>query len=93
MSKEEAMKELEIFIPRIANFVDVYVQDSGQEMAPPPRNGRKNVENWNGTICAIHDLEENIWTPQLGMKGKVDVTVEVKISRHKKELTKVSRML
>jgi DNA replication ATP-dependent helicase Dna2 len=93
MSKEEATKELEIFVPRIANFVDMYVQDSGQVMAPPPRNERNNVERYNGTICAIHDIEENIWTPQLGMKGKVDVTVEVKINRHKKDITKVSRIL
>jgi hypothetical protein len=92
MSKEEAMKELENFVPRIANFVDMYVQDSGQ-MARQPRNERNNVEKCNGTICAIHDIEENIWAPGLGMKGKVDVTVEVKINRHKKDLTKVSRML
>ncbi|KHJ87957.1 DNA replication factor Dna2, partial [Oesophagostomum dentatum] len=26
----------------------------------------------------VHDIEENIWVPQLGIKGKVDVTLKVK---------------
>ncbi|PNF13913.1 hypothetical protein B7P43_G09862 [Cryptotermes secundus] len=89
MSKEETMKELENFVPHIANFVDMYVQDLGHEMAPQPWNESNNVEKFSGTICAIHDIEENIWAPELGMKGKVDVTVEVKINRHKKDLTKI----
>lgn len=93
MSKEDALKELENFVPRIANFVDMYVQDSSHEMAPQPQNERNNVDKFNGTVCAIHDIEENIWAPGLGMKGKVDVTVEVKINRHKKGLSKVSRIL
>jgi DNA replication ATP-dependent helicase Dna2 len=97
MSKEDAMKELDGFVPYIYNFVHTYVQDSGYKMAPPPPNKKNkdvnSVEKWNGTICAIHDIEENIWAPKLGIKGKVDVTVEVKINRHKKNLTKVSKVM
>jgi DNA replication ATP-dependent helicase Dna2 len=97
MSKEEAVKELGNFVPRIANFVDMYLQDPGHKMAPQPRDERNknvnDVEKWNGTICAIRDIEENIWAPKLGIKGKVDVTVEVKINRPKNDLTKVGRML
>ncbi|KJH45955.1 DNA replication factor Dna2 [Dictyocaulus viviparus] len=29
-------------------------------------------------LLKVHDIEENIWSPQLGMKGKVDVTIEIK---------------
>lgn len=28
-------------------------------------------------IDKITDIEENIWSPQLGIKGKIDVTVHV----------------
>ncbi|EEZ99558.2 DNA replication ATP-dependent helicase/nuclease DNA2-like Protein [Tribolium castaneum] len=28
-----------------------------------------------GQICDIEDIEENLWCPQLGLKGKIDVTV------------------
>jgi DNA replication ATP-dependent helicase Dna2 len=92
MSKEEGMKELDYFIPRIANFMDKYVQDSSHTMVPTRQlhNERNNDEKCNGTICAVRDIEENIWVPELGLKGKVDVTVEVKINKRKKDLTKVS---
>jgi DNA replication ATP-dependent helicase Dna2 len=98
MSKEDAMKALEGFVPHIANFVNTHVRDSSHKTAtssPPPNEKNKNVNNaekWDGTISAIHDIEENIWAPRLGIKGKVDVTVEVKINRHKKTLTKVGSM-
>lgn len=31
-----------------------------------------------GIIDSIQDIEENIWMPRLGLKGKIDVTVKVK---------------
>jgi hypothetical protein len=94
MSKEDATKALEGFVPHIASFVNTYVQDSSRKTATPSPspNGNKTVnsaEKWDGTISVINDIEENIWAPRLGMKGKVDVTVEVKINRHKKSVTKV----
>lgn len=33
-------------------------------------------DSWNGTIIDVADIEENIWAPRLGIKGKVDVTVK-----------------
>jgi len=90
MSKEDAMKALEGFVPRVVNFINTHVRDS-----TPPNDKNKNLNNaekWDGTISAIHDIEENIWAPRLGIKGKVDVTVEVKINRRKKTLTKVGIM-
>jgi len=91
------MKALEGFVPRIVNFINTHVQDTSHKTPTPslPNNKNKNLNNtekWNGTISAIHDIEENIWAPRLGIKGKVDVTVEVKINRHKKTLTKVGIM-
>ena len=97
MSKEDAMKALEGFVPRIANFINTHVRDSTHKTPTPtpPNDKNKNLNNaekWDGTISAVHDIEENIWTPRLGIKGKVDVTVEVKIKRRKKTLTKVGIM-
>lgn len=36
--------------------------------------------NFEGKIEKIHDIEENFWLPQMGIKGKIDVTVEVNIN-------------
>lgn len=35
------------------------------------------TNNFTGTIDSIEDIEENIWAPRLGLKGKVDVSVKV----------------
>uniref|UniRef100_A0A1B0GPP2 DNA helicase n=1 Tax=Phlebotomus papatasi TaxID=29031 RepID=A0A1B0GPP2_PHLPP len=35
-------------------------------------------DNFGGTIESVQDIEENIWMPQLGLKGKVDVGVRVR---------------
>ncbi|CAH3161793.1 unnamed protein product [Porites lobata] len=35
-------------------------------------------------VSALKDIEENIWSPRFGLKGKVDATVEVKIDRRAK---------
>lgn len=33
---------------------------------------------FNGKIDSIQDIEENIWVPKLGVKGKIDVSVKVR---------------
>lgn len=33
-------------------------------------------------IDKINDIEENIWVPQLGLKGKVDVSVKIRRRNH-----------
>lgn len=35
-------------------------------------------DDWGGSIQSIQDIEENIWCPQFGIKGKVDVTIRAR---------------
>lgn len=57
------------YVPQVVEFIEVYVKQS-----------RANIKkgNWKGSITAIEDIEENIWCPELGIKGKVDVSVRSK---------------
>ena len=32
----------------------------------------------------MREIEENIWLPELGLKGKIDVTVEVNVNKKRK---------
>lgn len=45
-----------------------------------PRGSAKGPEN-SGKVCVsqVHDIEEDIWSPRLGMKGKVDVSVQARV--------------
>ena len=60
-------------------FVNKYIH--GKNVSPPEVNGeakgRKPPPNWSGSIDSICDIEENIWSPWLGIKGRVDLTVKV----------------
>lgn len=33
------------------------------------------------TVTELADIEENVWSPQFGLKGKIDVTAQVRIQR------------
>ena len=48
--------------------------------APPPPSV------WGGNVETVQDIEENIWSPRLGIKGKVDLTVKVKLHKTDKKV-------
>lgn len=43
-----------------------------------PKYGNKGAKDFNGKIIGIRDIEETLWEPKLGIKGMVDVSVEIK---------------
>jgi len=36
----------------------------------------KEKKTWQGEIVSIEDIEDNLWVPTFGVKGKVDITVQ-----------------
>ncbi|XP_050539409.1 DNA replication ATP-dependent helicase/nuclease DNA2 isoform X2 [Daktulosphaira vitifoliae] len=71
MELDKTKKELMEFIPKIQNFVGTYITDF--------KTGR-GKKTWQGEILSVQDIEENLWVPEFGVKGKVDVTVQAKYS-------------
>ncbi|KAF2883992.1 hypothetical protein ILUMI_22190 [Ignelater luminosus] len=69
---EDIEKELMEFAPRIVTFMKQYVR----EHAIGCFNEQKKKEDWNGKIDSIQDIEESIWCTELGVKGKVDVSIQ-----------------
>lgn len=41
--------------------------------------GKSPDQSGKACVSAIHDIEEDIWSPRLGMKGKVDVSVQARV--------------
>ncbi|CAI6352124.1 unnamed protein product [Macrosiphum euphorbiae] len=66
MNFETTKKELMDFIPKIQNFVRTYLLDNQIV---------KDKKTWQGKIVSIEDIEDNLWVPAFGVKGKVDITV------------------
>jgi DNA replication ATP-dependent helicase Dna2 len=104
--QEEMRKEIEPFLPHIMFFIDKYVV-GGRNVVPPPAayanaggggsqksyGGRPPPppQMWPGQVEAIMDIEENIWSPRLGIKGKVDLTVQVKMQHKDKKVLERSQ--
>ena len=62
----------------------------GKSSRPPPP-----ASIWPGKVECVQDIEENIWSPRLGMKGKIDLTVDIdmdqldlKVNRNNEDLDK-----
>lgn len=58
------------FIPNIQKFVQRYVQNDSDERM------QTNEDNWEGVMGTIDDIEENIWSVDLGLKGKIDISLK-----------------
>lgn len=51
------------------------------------QNVKKDKNNWSGHIDKVLDIEENLCCPKLGLKGKIDATVQVTIHERNGEKT------
>ncbi|XP_047032754.1 DNA replication ATP-dependent helicase/nuclease DNA2 [Helicoverpa zea] len=75
LSEEEARNNIYKYIPPLADFINTYVA----EKPPTVAHVKKDKKNWSGHIDKILDIEENLCCPKLGLKGKIDATVQVTI--------------
>ncbi|XP_076067685.1 DNA replication ATP-dependent helicase/nuclease DNA2-like [Oratosquilla oratoria] len=74
LSEETVREEVLKYIPHIHRWANTYLKkDAGKFQAQPAQKA------WNGRIEKIQDIEENLWSPKFGVKGKIDVTVEAKL--------------
>jgi len=79
----ELKEDINKYVPMVQYFVEKYIQ--GKKVPPPPSEqqtggGRRkpaSTPSWDGRIDSVCDIEENMWSPWLGVKGKVDFTVKV----------------
>lgn len=79
LSANDIKNDVKVFIPKLLSFIERYIT---RERKIPPK--QTPTKQFDGTIDAICDIEENVWSPRLGLKGKVDLSVVVShhICRH-----------
>ena len=94
ITADDVKKEVDPFLCHIEFFVQRYVLGKTVSVPPPAysnqscekQKGNKpqtTAEIWPGQVDEVRDIEENIWSPRLGIKGKVDLTLHVNL--HKKD--------
>ena len=83
--KDDFKRDVVKFVPMVQFFVEKYIHgknaslpvDANAEKANGKSKYSKPLPMWEGRINSVVDIEENMWSPWLGVKGKVDMTVEV----------------
>ena len=79
LSEADIRKEVADFIVHIQFFVRRFIKGElvAKPEAPDEVKGSKSVQKdqWRGKIVEVCDIEENFWSPRLGIKGKIDLTV------------------
>lgn len=71
MTSEEISTEMKPFLNRIHEFMRQYIVGDLK-----CNSDSENHKQFVGRISKIQDIEENVWCPRLGLKGKIDITVK-----------------
>ncbi|KAG5673320.1 hypothetical protein PVAND_003380 [Polypedilum vanderplanki] len=71
---KDLQTQIDPFIGRIHEFMQEYIEGNSSKKKS---NTDDNHKLFKGRIGEVIDIEENIWSPNLGLKGKIDATVLV----------------
>uniref|UniRef100_UPI00358FB190 DNA replication ATP-dependent helicase/nuclease DNA2 n=1 Tax=Myxine glutinosa TaxID=7769 RepID=UPI00358FB190 len=85
LSQEDITEDVLGYLPTVHRWAEEYLHPT-----PMPTQGymqlqmpgkKDSPEKCNLAVCDITDIEESIWSPRFGLKGKLDVTAKVAVQR------------
>ncbi|KAF6109583.1 hypothetical protein HJG60_010845 [Phyllostomus discolor] len=86
LNQDELKREVEGYLPSFSKWAGDFMHNYNSTGFPQmqlslPSDGSNNNTTCNIEVIKSLDIEESIWSPRFGLKGKIDVTVGVKIHR------------
>ncbi|XP_004427222.2 PREDICTED: DNA replication ATP-dependent helicase/nuclease DNA2 [Ceratotherium simum simum] len=86
LNQDEIKQDVEEYLPSFSKWAGDFMRkhtsaDFPQMQFSLPSDGSSNNSTCNIEVVNALDIEESIWSPRFGLKGKIDVTVGVKIHR------------
>jgi DNA replication ATP-dependent helicase Dna2 len=84
VSEETLLKEASQYLVSIEKWLQEHIKlplTNQFEFGKKNVNANNNV-NKNLNVLKVQDIEESIWSPKYGVKGKLDLTLEVEIKPH-----------
>ncbi|XP_073321000.1 DNA replication ATP-dependent helicase/nuclease DNA2 [Pagrus major] len=86
VTQEEMKQELHDYLPSLEHWAKEYLS------SPTPKAISLKIPNSRApsrcqdsatvvTVTELADIEENVWSPRFGLKGKIDVTARIRIQR------------
>ncbi|KAK4301412.1 hypothetical protein Pmani_026446 [Petrolisthes manimaculis] len=78
LSHQNMYEEMTSFLPHIHTWSQKYLAASNSRTTGKHKLEKGQRRNqWSGEITEILDIEENLWSPRFGVKGKIDMTVQI----------------
>ncbi|XP_055363244.1 DNA replication ATP-dependent helicase/nuclease DNA2 isoform X2 [Betta splendens] len=84
VTQEEMEQELRDYLPSLECWAKEYLTSPTQKAISLKINSKapsRCQESTTVTVTELADIEENVWSPKFGLKGKIDVTARVRIQR------------
>lgn len=86
LNQDEIKREVEEYLPSFSKWAGDFMHKYTSADFPQMQLSLPSDNSNNNLTCKIEiinslDIEESIWSPRFGLKGKIDVTVGVKIHR------------
>ncbi|XP_040891636.1 DNA replication ATP-dependent helicase/nuclease DNA2 [Toxotes jaculatrix] len=87
VSQEEMKQELHDYLPSLEHWANEYLSSSRPKAISlrVPTSSRAPSRGQDSetvvSVTELADIEENVWSPRFGLKGKIDVTARVRIQR------------
>ncbi|XP_008404057.1 DNA replication ATP-dependent helicase/nuclease DNA2 isoform X2 [Poecilia reticulata] len=86
VSQEEMQQELHDYLPSLEHWANEYLCSP----APKPISSKMcQAPPAVFTLTELADIEENVWSPRFGLKGKMDVTAKVRMQRSRNGSSRV----
>ncbi|XP_078659491.1 DNA replication ATP-dependent helicase/nuclease DNA2-like [Branchiostoma floridae x Branchiostoma belcheri] len=96
LTQSQLQEEIGEYLPVMRSWADTFYRSRGAEMEvklPGTTYRNRGDERSNVVVSAVRDIEENVWAPRFGLKGKLDVTTEVWIRPRQKGRDPLQRIL
>ncbi|XP_029140102.1 DNA replication ATP-dependent helicase/nuclease DNA2 [Protobothrops mucrosquamatus] len=87
LEQKDIMHEIEEYLPSFVKWAEVYTYKHSQNLVELKQPG--DTSCYGVKVMEILDVEENIWCPRFGLKGKIDVTATVTIHERSKTRTRI----
>ncbi|KAL7990384.1 hypothetical protein Chor_013814 [Crotalus horridus] len=87
LEQKDIMHEIEEYLPSFVKWAEVYTYKYSQNLVQLKQPGDESC--YSVKVMEILDVEENIWCPRFGLKGKIDVTAAVTIHERSKTRTRI----
>uniref|UniRef100_A0A671YLP7 DNA replication ATP-dependent helicase/nuclease n=1 Tax=Sparus aurata TaxID=8175 RepID=A0A671YLP7_SPAAU len=82
VSQEEMKQELHDYLPSLEHWAKEYLSSTTPKaisLKMSPSRGQDSAAVV--MVTELADIEENVWSPRFGLKGKIDVTARIRIQR------------